>query len=268
MRELVKALPLGLLLPLVVGAASVKPDDAVSNFSAWATRFGITHVPDWVSSPAADNRIIFGAFGVAAIYAFLIWTVPIIREHRSNPGSDKLKNHLLLIVFLFSSAALVVSIWRLVPPPPSRSSAPISTSQPQLLSRMDRFIFACAVPPPDPESAATFQQQLEIYKQNLEVLGDAISMSITLTNIRGGVRIVVEANSPEAKRRMLESPSSRLTIEIRRVFQQLIATVFLDLPEILRFFSYAAPEPSAADTQMVKKFVERLVGAEDKCQLI
>ena len=97
---------------------------------------------------------------------------------------------------------------------------------------MDRFIFACDVPPPDPELAATFQQQLEIYKQNLEVSGDATSMSITLTNIRGGVRIVAEATTPEARRRMLDSPSSRLTIEIRRVFQQLIVTVFVDLPEI------------------------------------
>jgi hypothetical protein len=168
MRGFVKALPFGFLLPLVIGAASVKPDDAVSNIAGWAYRFGIAYVPAWVSNPAADNRILIGAFGVAFIYAFLIWTLPIIKENKACPGTDKLKNHLMLLLFLFSSAAFVVVIWRVVPSPPA-TAALASLPSPQLLSRMDRFIFACDVPPPEAAKAATFPQEREYYKQNLEV---------------------------------------------------------------------------------------------------
>ena len=35
MREWVKALPLTVGLPVVIGAASVKPEDAASNIAAW-----------------------------------------------------------------------------------------------------------------------------------------------------------------------------------------------------------------------------------------
>jgi hypothetical protein len=124
MREFVKVLPLGLLLPLVIGAGSVKPDELISNYAIWAHWLGFSHVPGWISNPAADNRIILGSFGAAIIYAFVIWTIPVIKENRAHPGSDKLKNHFLLVVFLFSSAALVTAIWRFVPPPPIKIALP------------------------------------------------------------------------------------------------------------------------------------------------
>src|ERR1700732_1344800 len=78
MRELVKVLPLGLLLPLVIGAA----------------------IP------------------------FMVWTVPAIKERRANPQSEKLKTHLLTMFFYFLCAALVVGIWRFVPPPPTAARIP------------------------------------------------------------------------------------------------------------------------------------------------
>jgi hypothetical protein len=132
MRDFIKALPLGLLLPLVIGAASVKPDDAISNIADWAHRLGFSRVPAWVSNPAADNRIILGSFGIAVVYAFLIWTVPVIKESRANPGSDRLKNHLLLMAFLFASAALVAAIWRFVPAQlqPAKIAPPIVAPSP------------------------------------------------------------------------------------------------------------------------------------------
>jgi hypothetical protein len=72
MREFVKVLPLGLLLPSVIGAASVKQDDAISNISDWAHRFGFDGAAKWLADPAADNRVIAGSLGVAAIYAFMV----------------------------------------------------------------------------------------------------------------------------------------------------------------------------------------------------
>ena len=41
MRGWIKALPLGLILPVMLWAASVKPEDAASNISAWA-KWGTT----------------------------------------------------------------------------------------------------------------------------------------------------------------------------------------------------------------------------------
>lgn len=115
MRDYIKALPLGLLLPLVIGAGSVKPDDLISNYAGWAHKLGISQVPDWMSNPGADNRIILSSFVLGIGYAFLIWTVPAIRKNRATPGQSILKNHLLLMLFLFSCAAVAIAIWRFVP---------------------------------------------------------------------------------------------------------------------------------------------------------
>jgi hypothetical protein len=80
MRDWIKALPLGLGLPVVIGAASVKPEDAASNVGAWLHLLGFEHLPAWLLSPGIDNRIIVGSVSVGAIYAFLIWGVPALRQ--------------------------------------------------------------------------------------------------------------------------------------------------------------------------------------------
>ena len=140
MREFVKVLPLGLLLPLVIGAASVKPDDAISNISYWAHRFGFEGAARWLANPAADNRVIAGSLGVAAIYAFMVWTVPAIRERRANPQSERLGIHLWTMFFYFLCAVFVIGIWRFVPAPPMPAKplpAPVATPSPP-------------APPPEP----------------------------------------------------------------------------------------------------------------------
>ena len=117
MREFVKVLPLGLLLPVVIGAASVKPDDAISNIGAWAHSIGMERLSHWLANPAADNRVIAASTGIAAVYAFFVWTLPAIKEHRTNPKSEELKTHFLTVGFYFFCAVLVIGIWRFVPGP-------------------------------------------------------------------------------------------------------------------------------------------------------
>jgi hypothetical protein len=80
MREWIKALPLGFGLPIMIGAASVKPEDAASNVAAWLHLFGFEHVPAWVLSPGVDNRVIAGSLGLGVVYAFLVWGVPALRQ--------------------------------------------------------------------------------------------------------------------------------------------------------------------------------------------
>jgi hypothetical protein len=88
MRDWIKALPLGLGLPLVIGAASVRPEDAASNIAAWLHVAGFERIPSWLASPNIDNRVIEGSFTIGAIYAFIIWGIPALRKLGDHPVSD------------------------------------------------------------------------------------------------------------------------------------------------------------------------------------
>ncbi len=75
MRNLLKALPLGIALPVVLFAASVGPEDAQSNISKWLAKFGAHNLPTWIIDPAVDHRAIYGCLILAALYALLVWIV-------------------------------------------------------------------------------------------------------------------------------------------------------------------------------------------------
>lgn len=77
--QILKAIPLGLGVPIVIGAASIKPEDAASNLAAWAQWVGIHNVPTWLNTPGIDEKVIAGTILVATIYTFGIWGVPLIR---------------------------------------------------------------------------------------------------------------------------------------------------------------------------------------------
>jgi hypothetical protein len=87
LRDWIKALPLSLGLPIVIGAASVKPEDAASNVAAWLHLIGVQNVPDWLSAPGVDNRVILGSAAVGVVYAFLIWGIPALRRPVHSPPS-------------------------------------------------------------------------------------------------------------------------------------------------------------------------------------
>jgi hypothetical protein len=89
MREWLQALPLGLGLPTVIGAASVKPEDAASNLAAWAHFFGFEHTPVWLSNPAIDHRAIIGSVAVGVAYAFIAWGIPAIRRRRASAATEQ-----------------------------------------------------------------------------------------------------------------------------------------------------------------------------------
>lgn len=73
MREWIKALPLGLGLPAMIGAASVKPEDAASNIAAWTELFGFHNLPHWLTSPNADQHVFAATCFAAAVYSFAAW---------------------------------------------------------------------------------------------------------------------------------------------------------------------------------------------------
>lgn len=81
MHGFVKTLPLGLVLPVAIAVASVKPEDAASNVAAWAKFLGFENTPSWLSNPAADHRVIVGSLILAVLYAFAVWGIPAVRRH-------------------------------------------------------------------------------------------------------------------------------------------------------------------------------------------
>jgi hypothetical protein len=89
MREWVKAVPLGLGVPVVIGAASVKPEEAASNLAAWAHFLGVHDVPPWLKGPGVDGKVIAGTAVVSAVYAFLVWGIPAIRHHTHVPAQPE-----------------------------------------------------------------------------------------------------------------------------------------------------------------------------------
>jgi hypothetical protein len=94
MRQWIKAIPLGLGVPVVIGAATVKPEDAASNIAAWAHWLGIHDVPQWMTNPTIDGKVIAGTAMVGAVYAFLIWGVPFLRKKATEEAKPALADHL------------------------------------------------------------------------------------------------------------------------------------------------------------------------------
>jgi hypothetical protein len=74
--QVFKAFPLGVGVPLLIGAASVSPHDAASNFSRWAEKIGIHDLPLWLTQAAGDRRVIYTALAFVPVYGFLAWGLP------------------------------------------------------------------------------------------------------------------------------------------------------------------------------------------------
>jgi hypothetical protein len=78
-------------LPVVIGAGSVKPEDAASNLAARAHLLGFEPVPGWLLSPSVDKKVIALPVVTGAIYAFAVWPIPQIRERHNADTKSKLK---------------------------------------------------------------------------------------------------------------------------------------------------------------------------------
>jgi hypothetical protein len=111
MRQWIKAIPLGIGLPIVIGAASVKPQDAASNLLAWAHWLGIEQTPGWLSDPAVDRWAIAGALTLGATYTFMIWGVPAIRRMLGRKPKDVSSETSLPLEIVFDPANPAQRFW-------------------------------------------------------------------------------------------------------------------------------------------------------------
>jgi hypothetical protein len=86
LRQWLKILPLGVLLPIMLGAASVSPDGARSNLSEWAHWVGIPHVPQWIIDKSSDRWVIVISIITAIIYLLTVYFLyPYVFLRRRSP---------------------------------------------------------------------------------------------------------------------------------------------------------------------------------------
>jgi hypothetical protein len=141
-----------------------------------------------------------------------------------------------------------------------------------LVSRLDHFILRCDVPPPTGKTVEQTLSELEEYKKNMGILGDALGLSITLVTIRGGIRMEIETVTEEAKQRILPISSlgvTKLTLEVRRVGPMEIVSAYMKMPPQLAFYGWIPPNPIAPDTIAARQFIEHLLGVSDgTCHVI
>jgi hypothetical protein len=71
--EIIRPLP-PLVLTLVIGAASIAPEDAASNLSKWAHAIGFDRLPAWLVERSADKSVmIISGVALAIYFAWLIY---------------------------------------------------------------------------------------------------------------------------------------------------------------------------------------------------
>lgn len=227
-------------------------------------------LPWWVGMIAAG--LIAAATGVHILWNRLPEPVQTLIRPAFLAPTGKVRGWIGIAVLCFVLGSGYIVISRVtarspeIPlPQPRPSAAPQSTAELPtiLISRGDKLTFACDVPPPDEKEAPKVHQKIEEAKRNLEIFGDAIGATYTVTYIRGGIRLEIEITSEDMKRKILIatglSDVTKLIYEARRVAQQEIISITANFPEPLRqFYSLQTPDPTSKASITVQTQIERL----------
>ncbi|WP_428534093.1 hypothetical protein [Rhodopila sp.] len=94
MRDFLKALPIGVGLPLMFWTTSVGPEDVHSNVSKWLHWAGAENLPSWIIEKTTDRYTIAISLFLAIIYGLTVWVfIPRVRNylekrrHRIDPDA-------------------------------------------------------------------------------------------------------------------------------------------------------------------------------------
>ena len=79
MRNLLKALPLGVVLPMILFGAATPPDAVGSNISKWLKLAGASDIPAFLVAKSADHWVAIGAIIVALVYSLIVWRSYVAR---------------------------------------------------------------------------------------------------------------------------------------------------------------------------------------------
>ena len=85
---ILKATPLGVLLPMTFFLGSVGPDDFSRNYANWARTFGLAEWADWLTQYATAPRVFVAAILVSFVYLVVAFLIPvIIRRTKENTAA-------------------------------------------------------------------------------------------------------------------------------------------------------------------------------------
>ena len=98
---ILKALPLGLLLPMMLFFGSVGPDDFAKNYAAWARKWGLTDWADWLGAYATGPRVFWAAVLLSVIYLVIVFGLPaLIKRAPSNIAAFVVPIIVTILVFV------------------------------------------------------------------------------------------------------------------------------------------------------------------------
>jgi hypothetical protein len=244
MRGWIKALPLGLILPVMLWAASVKPEDAASNISAWA-KWGTT--------------ILYVSMGAAALYSMAVWVVPAVWTKQ---GHEQIR--------VFAIAGLVAALLcgglyvaRLTP---RKQEAAKTTPISQTVSTIGKTIFRCPRPmnidERDPKEVRAETAE------NLRAMGEIFGLSIDVRDITNGMSMVVTASTDEGRLRM--GAAEKWNLEVRRSGAELLVFSHMQMPSVFGMIAdLMSVDPKSEAAISETKMIERLLAVPpSSCRLM
>jgi hypothetical protein len=150
---------------------------------------------------------------------------------------------------------------------PQPNSEPIPLSLP-IMSRLERFIFACNVPAMQgPDQEAT---QKETLKKNVQTWADTIAVVVTFDDISGGLRITAEAKTVEAKARFVSlgllPGITKVILETRGIGQQQLVAAYAEIPKKMFMIYGLVPDPHHPQVIAAQNLLGQFMGGA--CHLV
>ncbi|HUZ30848.1 MAG TPA: hypothetical protein VMV19_01890 [Xanthobacteraceae bacterium] len=138
-----------------------------------------------------------------------------------------------------------------------------------VLSRGDRFIVACAVPP----KVKTQFDNRQAFIKTVSDWAPIVGIELGISDIQNGLRLILEAKTPEAKRYFLAinivKGVTKITVDFRRLGQKLIITAYSDLPKDQQKLTTIIPDPSSPPMVQATTQLSQFLGLSDEaCSLI
>jgi hypothetical protein len=217
---------------------------------AWLIAAAGTFLIPWTVTP--KNRIIFSGI-LAGMLTAVGWYETA--HYEKPPSAQDIALELSKIINPQKPPTL---------PPATSNSAPAPAPNGILQSTEAKGILRCDISLPPTEDTIGFLNQLEIYKNQMEGLGDALGINISVTTIRDGLRVAFDANTDEGKERIWRATGTTVTkwnFELRRVGQSILVTFTADRPGLSE--SYLRTLPPQGDKESFERFeraVERMFG--------
>jgi hypothetical protein len=230
----------------------------------------------WLRQPSWEIGLALSLFAIAMVGFAAV-------RHSSHPFW---RGSISIIAIVFFVAAVWRPIWddfhekhptttwsALAPQDRTNHAAPSSAPLPPvpIQSRMDRFIFECAVPVP--QTLEEDAKQKELLQKNIRGWADTFGLSASFSEIRDGTQITIEAKTNEAKVRFVSmgiAPGiTKIILEARRIDGRQIVVARAEVPKNYQYLSMLTPDPSVQQIIDGQRQIARFLGgAEDACRLL